>query len=324
MLFYPALTFRGLWDADIYSFGANVKGQLTGVEFNKEHSPTWGKTFPDIATAQEFYHWMYGPFAHTAFSQNTFVGDAATNDAREPAGRILGYGSTIGGIRISQLRSSSNVCPRIPAQLVRPNRPYTCYGDSNGDFSTGTELRADFGSFKFDPTKPAAPFKFAGTYVDSWNPVPENVNVLARRDKPFSSFMNGEAKRYYPDPGFDVVFSPDMNQVDAIAAITQLEKGGYIDLHTRFIMVEFNVYNPMIDHLMWVRLMGEMNPAGGVRPTCDVEVVRMYNRHTPTDDAFLFLEIVVALFYFYYFVDEVREFRRDGWREYFGDKVRTN
>ena len=133
MIFYSALTFRGLWDADIYAFGANIKGQLTGVEFNQEHSPTWGKTFNDIATAQEFYHWLYGPFAHTAFSQNTFVGDSAKGQAREPDGRILGYGFTVGGVRIAQLRSRSGTCPSIPAQLQRPNRPYTCYGDGDGD-----------------------------------------------------------------------------------------------------------------------------------------------------------------------------------------------
>lgn len=52
-----------------------IKGQFTTVEMLEEHSPTWGKNFEDVATVEEYWHWMLGAFSHTVFSPNTFDGD---------------------------------------------------------------------------------------------------------------------------------------------------------------------------------------------------------------------------------------------------------
>ena len=61
MIFFTLQTTRGLMDENIYFFGRNLKAQLTEVEFKPQHSPQFGKTFYDIATVEEFYHWMLGP-----------------------------------------------------------------------------------------------------------------------------------------------------------------------------------------------------------------------------------------------------------------------
>ena len=57
MFFFTLLTTRGTNNADIYYFGANLKGQLTGVEMNPEHSPTWPCARPQRCTVS----WMPPP-----------------------------------------------------------------------------------------------------------------------------------------------------------------------------------------------------------------------------------------------------------------------
>ena len=38
------------------------------VEFKEEHSPTTGKTFRDVATVDELYQWLQGPFLSALFA----------------------------------------------------------------------------------------------------------------------------------------------------------------------------------------------------------------------------------------------------------------
>ena len=49
----------------------------------------------DVATVEEFYHWLLGPFTHTAFSVNTFDGLERNTDT-PPQGYILGTGRLLG------------------------------------------------------------------------------------------------------------------------------------------------------------------------------------------------------------------------------------
>ena len=65
-------------------------GQFTGVEMQPKFSPTWGKNFMDVATAEEFYHWLQSAFLHTVFSPNTFDGPVRREDV--PVGYTMTYG----------------------------------------------------------------------------------------------------------------------------------------------------------------------------------------------------------------------------------------
>ena len=49
--------------------------------------------------------------------------------------------------------------------------------------------------------------------------------------------------------------------------------------------------------------------------------MRLYAEHNDWDDFFLAMEIFVALFYLYYFVDEAQELWKEGRRSYFQDKT---
>ena len=65
ILFLMAHFYSTIWplsEGDNYHFVNNLKGQLADVEFNTIDSPTWGKSFTDIATMQETNQWLRGPF----------------------------------------------------------------------------------------------------------------------------------------------------------------------------------------------------------------------------------------------------------------------
>jgi hypothetical protein len=112
MIFFTLSTTKGLTDGDFYYFGANLKEQLTGVEMRQEHSPVFDKTFTDVATVEEWYHWMQGALLHTVFTPNTFDADQgfAFQNGNSRRGYTLGHGKFLGPIRISQLRSQAFNC----------------------------------------------------------------------------------------------------------------------------------------------------------------------------------------------------------------------
>eukprot|EP00947_MAST-08B_sp_MAST-8B-sp1_P004319 g4319.t1 len=95
LIVYTASTLIPLSSPDLFFFQEDLKGQFTGVEFLPEHSPTFGKTFMDVATVAEFHHWMLGPFLATAYSTGTFDGDPNPN-AFNLSRYILGYGRKLG------------------------------------------------------------------------------------------------------------------------------------------------------------------------------------------------------------------------------------
>jgi hypothetical protein len=174
MVAFTITTVRGLNDADVYKFGANIEGQLAGVEMLPEHSPTWGKNFNDISTVEEYYHWLQGPFVHTIFSPSTFDGDNNWSfQGGVPKGYMLGYGKILGAVRISQLRVESQDCTnRVPDQVAHYYN-FTCYGD-HGRYSSQTELKNDYGTFgshKTSQTKPRGTWRFDGysAYLNTSN-----------------------------------------------------------------------------------------------------------------------------------------------------------
>jgi len=173
MVLFTISTSRGLFDSNYYYFGHNLANQLVGVEMPVWHSPQFQKTFKDVATVEEWYHWMLGPLIHTVYSPSTFDGDAswdwthsnnqsggenqlawsalggsgnyaedtqakreylsASEDKPLP-GYILGYGKLLGAVRISQLRSKSFNCNHRIKSILTRNFSWTCTGDQGGKF----------------------------------------------------------------------------------------------------------------------------------------------------------------------------------------------
>ena len=143
---YTYSTVKPISSEDIFWFQENLKDQFTTVEFRPEHSPTFGKTFTDVATVQEWNQWLLGPFLGTAYSTGTFDGDL--KDPFDLARHVLGYGRKLGGIRIGQLRTRRRNCTSqigIPELTTNTTEPFYCYGDALSMFTEGEEDTVTFG-----------------------------------------------------------------------------------------------------------------------------------------------------------------------------------
>jgi hypothetical protein len=90
------------YGSDNFRMADHITNQFAGVEMAEHHSPTWGKTFKDVATVQELYQWMHGVFVPVAYSSGTFDGDP--NFTSQERGYLLGYGKVLGGIRVGTIR----------------------------------------------------------------------------------------------------------------------------------------------------------------------------------------------------------------------------
>eukprot|EP00937_MAST-01D_sp_MAST-1D-sp2_P002744 g2744.t1 len=356
MIFFTVTTTRYVGTETgnaVYQFGNGLRDQLTGVEVHSSHSPSFGKTFFDVATAQELYHWMMNPLSAVLFSQNTFDGEWDTSNATgpvagglEPPGHVLGNAKIIGAVRVGQLRSKTIDCGKkqVPAELE--SLKFTCYGDLTfscpgeflahgnefcdnesvepfgGNFTVGG---VEYDGFVFDgrklPPAPTGPGSGDGRMPDR--------TVQDERARWFSRFST-DHWHYYASPAFSIFIDPTQFEGPSDVTINgatgfppgaqifeQLLQAQYIDLQTRAVVVDLTVYQPDVDHVASVRMLADIRYSGAIHTEFDMEVVRLFTGHASDDNAFLVLEWIVRLFYFYYFMDEMRELWHDGARKYF-------
>jgi hypothetical protein len=369
MVIFTLLTTRDLSNPNIFHFGNNIQGQfagmasvrvspctphsfphcslttvhflpISGVEMKSEHSPSWGKNFEDVATVEEAYHWMLGPFIHTAFRPNTFDGDLdwKYSATKGPEGYTLGYGKIMGGIRISQVRSKKIDCnPYVSPKMTNSGGAssfnFSCYGSTEwgrmGDFDLATEDQDSYSNFtyggasasstgnaavfaQFNPdgsTASRGAFAFDGITATG-QPLVETVDEL--RAKYLSSFTS-KYFLYYPAPAFAVTMSPLLGYENATAVVEDLIRATYIDLHTRAVFIDLSVYNPHLDRVCFCRLIFELTSAGGVIPSEFFRTIRLWRSVTAEDAYYQVLVIVVSVFYAYYMYDLYLHWKRAGW-----------
>jgi hypothetical protein len=322
MSFFTVSTLRGLLDTDIFYFGANLKGQFTGVEFLEAHSPSMGKTFDDIATVEEFNQWLMGPFVSSAFSSHTFDGDPEWGfQGGKPKGFTLGYGKILGAIRISQLRAEAKNCnEKVPPMLAKQHN-WTCYGSSSlGFFDPSLEAVDPYGMYSEYTETPGADgvivtkdrdvtqFQYDG--ITSYGKA-LNTSVAESRLMYLSSFTTRRWNTY-PAPAFGITMYPGMGAAQAHKVVRNLVHSNYIDLQTKAVFVDLTVYNAMIDRICSIRLVAEMTRAGGVLPTHEFEVLRLWEYVTQEDFFFVGITVIVALFYVFYFLEALQEYRMLG------------
>jgi hypothetical protein len=326
---YTWYSIRYLSDPDFYYFGANIKDQLVGNELNEDHSPTFAKTFNDLSSVEEVYQWLQGPMVTTVFSPNTFDGDSnwKFQDGRR-LGYTLGYQKFLGSVRISQLRSQRHDCKdRVPKVLYDPNQTYWCYGSKSstgsfGAFDKATEETSAFGRFKSykNTSAPARPFVYDGVDMSGAPTVVTDDPVVKRqthtpsvklmRSRLGSSFQTKKGQTTYPASAYGITLNPTAGVDAAETAMVELQAARYIDLHTRIVFIDLTVYNAMLDHIAWIRLSMEISRSGGVMPSDEVEVMRMWDNVYPEDSTYGALQACVSLFYAYFLLRELKKWRK--------------
>jgi hypothetical protein len=351
MFFFMLQTSRQLDNEDIYYFGSNLKEQFMGNEFNVENVPNWAKTFEDVNTVEDAHFWMLGPLLGSVYSPSTFDGRSDWHFSEgKPQGELLGYNKILGGIRISQLRSNTYDCSSSIHSALKDNGNYTfrCFGKKGGTrpgfFDEETENRSDFGSFeRFDyesehvkyPNEPSGmhtfgngtdassrgPFRYEGIHIDDdfRAHAHAGATVADRRAQLFSYWFSNSWNAY-PSPAYAITLSPTMGLQNATQVIRDLVRSKYIDLYTRAVFVDLNVYSAMLDRVCFCRLVIEMTASGGVVTDNDFEVVRMWEHVTSglsdgrlwEDDFYTVLRIIVGCFYCYYALQLYKKVRLHG------------
>lgn len=319
MFFFTIATTGGLFDTSNYIFGNVLKESLTGVEMQEQYSPSFAKTFNDVATVEEWYQWMESALLHTVYTPNTFDADPgyAFQNGSSRLGYFAGPGKFLGPIRISQLRSRAFNCDNRIKGVLTANFSFRCFGSKDymdfGKFTQKTELKADFANFTVALNRTAGAidgmqgFTYDGLTIRSGedgdlHAVPIEKGYVQKSRDAYKSDYRTKRGNTYPVPAYGIVMPTDIGYISAEKIILSLRESRYVDLHTRAIFVDMSVYNPMLDRMVYARLVGEMTPAGGVMPDSEFRVVQLWKMVGRIEDYFLIgNEGIVALFYFYYF-----------------------
>jgi hypothetical protein len=328
MLFYVPYTMKGLFNSDLYYLMEGIRDEYVGVEMLEEHAPTFGKTFDDIANVEEYYHWLLAGFSHTTFSPSTFNGDSEWKFAGgKNDGYMHGYNKFIGAVRLSQIRANKAECNSNVPDALREmgNLTYHCYGEWGSGLVFGNaifvdENVSDFGmlhkrTYDIDGNPSGIvpgfsfPFPYDGMQGTTRDLLPEGT-VAEQRAKGYSSDTT-KLWNTYPSPSHAVTFDPAMSRDDASNLIKDLLHSDYIDLHTRALFVDVNLYNPALDVIVHCRMSAEITESGGIMTTHIFEVVRLYTGHNPKDWVHRILNGVVFLFYCVFVFTEYKEYKRN-------------
>lgn len=283
----PWLTRRSL-----FSLSA---AQFVHTEFQAPTTSTAGelKSFYRIASAPELFAWLKGPFLDLAYPSGSARSSSATD-----ADLVFQTSRVVGGVRIGQLRVVRSDCTsRVTsyfansASLSTSSAALYCYGNTRGDFASDVESTEAFGD------DPNALFPFAGL---------NGTDTTAERALQFSSMAAVAGTAALPAPAFSIVL-PRANAAHARGVLNWLDRSAYVDAHTRAVVLDLNLYNVLLRHVLALRFVFAFPSSGGVVPT-------LAATSAPVTKSFLFdseqlyksaSDIVVLVFYGYFLASEV-------------------
>ncbi len=92
--------------------------------------------------------------------------------------------------------------------------------------------------------------------------------------------------------------------------LRELKEGLWIKRGTRYVSVDFTLYNANINYFCVVTLHFEFPPTGGIKSTADFTTVKLLRYITKADYGLMGAEFVFALLVIYYLIEEVMEIKR--------------
>ena len=97
------------------------------------------------------------------------------------------------------------------------------------------------------------------------------------------------------------------------AMLAELKQNLWIDRGTRFLTIDFTVYNGNINLFAVVKLLFEFPATGGIRPLSDIQIIKLLKYAERTDFLLLASELIFIVFILYYCVEELFEIHEHGW-----------
>eukprot|EP00947_MAST-08B_sp_MAST-8B-sp1_P002843 g2843.t1 len=280
-----------------FNFQQNLREMIADEEFNSEDSPNVPKKFADIASEEELWQWLGGPFMNNILSCDNDGGGEPNRAYSLQQGCILGEGHYMrwGGLRLRTHRAKKMPCGSSLFDLIEGG----CFWDFSEDqMQQGDEWpKPGF----FNVTIPDGS-NSAGTYDCSglegalkWR----NDTFVNYRDyRMYKPHIYGKAG-IYPASGFvlDMVDGfdtesrmanfdprgkdPRLNSNAALpsnyAAVRKqhlmqcLREAGLVDTHTRFLSLEQTILNPATHRYAYVVVLFEFSAAGIIEPTLRIQ-----------------------------------------------------
>jgi hypothetical protein len=277
-----------------YGYSSEHLYRLVHATTRAYQAPTVNGTnaFDAIATPQDLYAWLRGPFLSATYPSAWLSPSSPQTDHPQLTNRV------VGAVRIGQLRVKRGNCtfrvatyaPAAWADDANTTHDVTCYGTSSlGEFSIDDEATETFG---------LGPWSFPFEGLNGTNTTTERIHIL--------SSMKASNTKSLPAPAFSVLL-PRASKSQAIEILQNLEQNAYVDLQTRAVVVDVNLFNAMLRYTLAVRFLVEFPSAGGAIPTLHVRTAPLAKSFLIRDfDVWWTLcNVSVVAFYAYFLFSEI-------------------
>ncbi|GMH82829.1 hypothetical protein TrVE_jg2135 [Triparma verrucosa] len=250
-----------------------------------------------VNTKEQFFDWMRWTFTPTLFpeleSPRQFP-NGTKNDYDTKVAMDMGY--RLGTVRVRQLRVEDGSC-NIPKRFQRAvTRCHAKFLPNREDME---DFKANLGALE------------------------PGVEWQSEGDLGTGNFYSHVTKQIYEGSGFEYFF--DVTASDTAETWQTLYDTTWVDFGTRMVSIDFTIYNPAIDLLVWGTHVVEFMPSGDVIPTFHFRVFDewKYLRVWDGDDtdgsvgALLVVELILYAYVVSYMWEEFREMFYWGPKEYF-------
>jgi hypothetical protein len=297
MALFTYLTTRNIFDArhSAFQLGQGIVTRLTGLG-DADAEQTFGR----VETLDDLHTWMSAVFIPAAYDEAPAL---EGND-------ILRYAHFVGSIRIAQLRANGKECS-LRSGSWDLHGEWECYPKGNAEqFLLPFENTEDFSVFENRKQNSTirSPFRYDGLNGETGEPL-DYITVADGRSIPFVSTYRSHEAVTYPSPAFAVTLSPTLTQERAHEVIEDLIASKYIDLQTKAIFIDLNVYNPTIKRFCMIRLLAELDDGGRIMTSFDFSTVAIES--LPMTE--LVIKIFIMLIYACFVLRESLQLRDDGW-----------
>jgi hypothetical protein len=219
-------------------------------------------------------------------------GSLSTSESNSTAAVFLFGNRLLGNIRLRQVRTQPSACLPYYLQLEKDARCYPDWSFFMEEVKYSKDWNADF---------------------DTSNEEYQWKSVSATDELFVVSGLFGT----YPGSGY-VVDLPE-SASERFKTIERLQDNFWIDLKTRLVVVDFAYYNANLDLFVTVRILNEFLASGYVSsmPICRALRLNRYPMNTFTNFIEVGAQGAVAFIWATYFLEEIRELRQQGLKQYF-------
>ncbi len=303
LIFMMFFVFAVMWrvDYDSHYFVQIMRDWVIEEEFAMEDASIY-KNFGDIASEEEFWQFLKGPFSGNMFPDK---------------GSEFFYGTAVvGSVRLRQIRvmdSGSAGC-YVP-KMLQNEFAKECYQELNDKSGPDNNIATDtFGNTTI----------IANLRNKTLDPYYNNfVNAFNYDEEKEARVTLYEAWRLaYPSKGGYIVRMPNnMGNAAASQLINDLHSNNWVDGATRAVIIEFAVYNKQTMIFVQTKLFVEFFTTGGAFTYPQFAVCKLASVGTAThlhhQSMALTFRIIVFVFVGVLILQEFRELYQEGVRGYF-------